>query len=174
MGAIAALTAVSALGTMATSYSQSKAIKSEGAYEKQLHETNARLADLQAEDAIRRGDKEALQHKKTVKKIIGSQRARMAAQGLDLESDDALAIQQESAEFGALDTLQIKNNAWREAWGYRVQSNDYLGRARYAEITSKSKARQTLLTGGMSVAKDIAYGSYLSKYGTGAVKAQEV
>lgn len=162
---LASAMVVQAAGTAATSYAQSKAQKSEGDYQKQIYESNARLADIQADDAIRRGEKDAKQHKKNVKRLIGSQRAALAAQGLDLEADDALAIQQESAEYGALDVLEIKNNAWREAWGYKVQANDFMGRARFADITAKNKARNTILTGGMSIASDAAYGAYLSKAG---------
>lgn len=163
MGAVAALTAVSSIGTLATSYSQSQALKSQGAYERQTADTNSRLANIQADDAIERGEREATELKKQTKRLVGSQRAALAAQGLDLESGDALAIQEETKALGALDALQIKNNAWREAWGYKVQANDYKGRGQFAYLSAKNQANNTILTGGMQVAKDVAYGAYLSK-----------
>lgn len=169
-GSLLAMTAVSVLGTASSSYQQSKAQKSQGEYEKSIYETNARISQLQADDAIRRGESKANEHKKSVKRLIGSQRASLAAQGQDLEAGDALAIQEETAQLGALDALEIKNNAWREAWGYRVQANQYMGQARFADITSKYKSRQTLLTGGMNIAKDIANAQYLKEYSKDTTK----
>lgn len=156
---------VSAAGTAATSYSQSKAQRAEGNYQKQIFETNARLAEIQAEDATRRGDKAAKDHLAKTKKLIGSQRAAMAAQGLNLKEDDALALQQETAAYGAMDAQEIKNNAFREAWGYKVQANDYTYRGRMAKITGDSTARQSILTGGLGIAKDLSYGLYMNKAG---------
>ena len=160
--ALVAATVASVAGTASSAISQSTSQKSLGKYEAQMLDANSRMATLQADDAIKRGDKAALEHKKATKKLIGTQRAAMAAQGLNIEEDDALAIQQETAEMGALDAQEIKNNAWREAWGYRVQASNLSGQAGMTRITSKGKARQTLLTGGMGVAKDIAYGAYFA------------
>jgi hypothetical protein len=87
----------------------------------------------------------------------------MGAQGIDLESGSALDIQQETASLGAEEALNIKNNAWREAWGYRSQEADYKARASYAKITGKNTARNTLLTGGLTVAKNLATYSYMNK-----------
>jgi len=154
-------TATAVIGTGVSSYSQSQAQKQQGAYEASIYETNARLAEIQAKDAIRRGELASTEKKKQTKQLIGSQRARLAAQGqeLGLRESDALLIQEETAEFGALDALEIRNNAWREAWGYRVQASDYLSRAKFARLTAKQKARNTLLTGGLQAAGQIASGA---------------
>lgn len=135
---------------------QAKAQKAEGAYQRQIYESNARMMEMNAEDATYRGEQKAGEIKKQTKKLIGSQRAAMAAQGLDLEQDDALAIQQESAEMGAVDAQEIKNNAWREAWGYRVQAEDYRSRGRFAEITARQKSRSTILTTGLNILNTFA------------------
>jgi hypothetical protein len=155
--------AVSSLGTFASAYSQSKAQRAEGDFNASIYESNARLQALQAEDAIIRGDKEAVKAKQAAKRLIGSQRAAMGAQGIDLESGSALDIQQETASLGAEEALNIKNNAWREAWGYRSQEADYKARAKYAKITGRSTAKNTLLTGGLTVAKNLATYSYMNK-----------
>ena len=167
MAMIAALTTASVVGGLASSYSQSQAQKSAGAYQLQIAETNSRLANIQAQDAISRGEKEAKALKIQTKRLIGAQRAAGAAQGQDLEGVEGeggfLDIQQESAGLGAMDALTIKNNAWREAWGYRVQGQDYLGRGRMSYLTSRAQARSTLITGGLTAVKDIAYAGYLSR-----------
>lgn len=162
-GLLAASLATSALGTMSSSYAQAKAAKTEGRYQQQQFETNARLADIQAKDAIKRGDKESANHMKKVRAMIGSQRAKMAAQGIDANSGSALDIQMDTAIYGSMDAQTIKNNAWREAWGYRVQANDYSGQGAMANLAAKNKARNTILTGGMTVASDITSGIYSYK-----------
>lgn len=154
-------------------YDEARAQKQEGKYVKQVHEANARMAEMNAEDATYRGEQKATEVKKQTKKLIGAQRAAMAAQGLDLEEDDALAIQQESAEMGAVDAQEIKNNAWREAWGYRVQAANYYSLGRFAEITARQRARKTILTGGLSILNTFASSSggssgYSSKSSSGS------
>lgn len=135
---------------------QARAQKQEGAYLQQTYDANARIMDMQAQDAIDRGAKKSQEVKTQAKKLIGSQRAAMAAQGLDLEEDDALAIQQETAEFGAVDAQTIKNNAWQEAWGYRVQAQDYRNKGIFANITAKQKSRATILTTGLNIMNTFA------------------
>lgn len=140
---------VSGVGSLSTAYAQSEAIKTQGEYQKQQYSFNEKVANLQAADALKRGDKSASDHKKSTKKLIGAQRAALAAQGIEVDSGSALEIQQDTAALGAADAVQIKNNAWREAWGYRVQASDLGSRGSFAEIASKNEARQTILTGGM-------------------------
>lgn len=161
MGATGILTALGAAGTMANSYQQSQAIKAQARYQSSMLESNRRLADIQAEDAIKRGKDEALKVKRQTKQIVGAQRAAMAAQGLDLGADDALAIQEETRQLGAEDAQTVKNNAWREAWGYRVQAENYSNQATMTSLAAKNEARNTLLTGGLSAARQIAgYNQY--------------
>jgi len=156
------LMGVQSLGTAATSYAQARALESEGAFKASVYESNKKIQELKAKDAIRRGDVEAKKAKQAAARLIGSQRAAMGAQGIDIESGSALDIQEETASLGAEDALNIKNNAWREAWGYRTVAEDYSSKAKFARLTSKSKARNTILTGGLSIAKDLARASYLS------------
>lgn len=139
--------------SMAGSYNQGQAQRQQGKHQQQVLEQNSRLAQLQAEDSIRRGDKEAAQVRKQASKIEGAQRAALAAQGLDVDMGSALDIQMETAELGALDALTVKNNAWREAWGYKTQAIDLSTQGRMANIGSKAARQQTLLTGGLQAAQ---------------------
>lgn len=165
MGALtAAVVSLAALSAV-NSYSQSKAQKSQGDFQSQQLEANARIADIQADDAIKRGESEAKAHRRRVRLQIGEQRAGLAAQGLDLESGSALDIQKDTAGFGAEDEVTIKNNAFREAWGYKVQANDYRTGSQFTKMSSKTQSRQTLMTGGLSALKDLSYGYYLRSKG---------
>lgn len=155
------------LGTVAnaavpliTAIAQSRATKAQASYESSILESNARIAELQAADAIRRGNLEAEKIKKQTRQVIGAQRAALAAQGLELGEDDAAAIQADTAEIGALDVLDTKNNAWREAWGYKVRARNYSTAASFSRQAASNASRNTILTGGLSFARDLAYGLY--------------
>jgi len=154
---------INALATLSSANAQSKASAAEGAFQASIYESNARIQEIRAADAITRGEKDAVRAKQLAKRIIGSQRAAMGAQGIDLESGSALDIQQETASLGAEEALNIRNSAWREAWGYRANASEFTSRASYARITGRNTARNTLLTGGLTALKGFAQADYLNK-----------
>jgi hypothetical protein len=73
---------------------------------------------------------------------------------------------------GELDALTIRNNAAREAWGYRVQATNYRQSASLTKMAAKNQASSirnqgwtTLLTSGLQIGA--------SMYGGGASAAQK-
>lgn len=123
--------------------------------EASLLETNAGYAEQQARDATARGAEAEGRHRARTSGLVGSQRASAAAQGLDVSSGDARALTEETAALGELDALTIRNNARREAWGYRVEASGLRQRAeltrrggRNAAAAGRSQMGTTLLTGG--------------------------
>lgn len=126
-----------------------KGIKEQGKYEKAVHEQNARIAEMQAVDAIDRGTVEEGRHRLDVRALIGEQRTSMGAQGIEINDADESAgqVQLSARAQGEYDALLIRNNAAREAWGYRVQAQDSMQQGRLAEISSKNRARDTILGG---------------------------
>lgn len=157
-GMIALSSGANALSDGLGAYSQSKAIKQQGKYQAQQLQFNSDVADLQAEDAIRRGNKAVSARKRQTKQDIGSIRAKMAASGVEVNEDSALLAQEDAAMVGAEDIETIKNDAWREAWGYKVQASDYANQSKMAITSSKFNANETLLTGGLNFAKSVASG----------------
>jgi len=157
---LALASATQSVSSVAQGYTQSSAIKAKGEYEASIYDSNARLAELQAGDTIRKGEKDALKVRRQTRRMIGSQRAAMAAQGIDIGEGSAIDVIQDTAELGAEDEMAIKNNAWRAAWGMRTEANEYRSRGRFARMGSRREANMTLLTGGMRAA---AYG--LEAYG---------
>lgn len=95
----------------------------------EMHEWNAEVADLQAADAVERGQQEENRFRSSVRGIIGSQRAAMAAGNVDVGFGSALDVQADAAYLGELDALTIRSNAAREAWGYKVEAFDAKFRA---------------------------------------------
>lgn len=154
MGATAALGVV-ALGTATTAYGKVRA----GNETKGIYDQNAGFADLQATDAIERGELDAKKMKRKTEQVIGAQRTSLAAQGVDVNKGSALDVQADAAYLGELDVQTIKSNAAKEAYGYRVQASDYRNRGKVAKREGEFGAFTTILGSAGSV--------LLAKYGGG-------
>lgn len=176
MGAAAAPLMMAGV-SLGSAYIQSQEEKMQGEYQRSVSSTNASILDAQANDAIARGDTAAAEAlragnvsasniKKDAKKVSGSQRAALSAQGIDVSSgsaSDVLSETQSQAEqdfnrtkyFSKLDAITIKNNAWREAWGFKTESANTLFSGNMARSVGDLRSSNTLLTGGL---KAFAYG----------------
>jgi hypothetical protein len=97
--------------------------------EAQLSDYNAQVAQVQAQDAIARGGEKESTFRSQVRGVIGSQRAGFAGANVDVGYGSAADVQADAAFLGELDALTIRNNAAREAWGYKVQAEDLRQRA---------------------------------------------
>lgn len=150
MGATAAISTI-ALGTGLSAYGKMRS----GQETKQIYDANAGIADWQAQDALERGAVEEKRLRRRTEQVIGSQRTGLAAQGVDVNRGSALDVQADAAYLGELDALTIKNNAAKEAWGYKVQASDYRYRGKAAQREGMFGAFQTILgsTGSMLLAK---------------------
>ena len=135
------------LNSAAGGYFQSRALKSQAEFQRQQYETNSLLSELQASDAIRRGDKEAAAAHRAGEQMIGAQRAALAANNVDVNFGSARDIQEDTFEIAEKDKRTIKNNAWREAWGYKMAAVQASGAGRFAEAAGMGAARNTMLSG---------------------------
>lgn len=155
------------VGTAVSMYGQKKAgdaAKAAGESAAQQQEFNARVAELQADDALARGLDEESRFRTSVRGLIGSQRAGFAGQGVDVGVGSAADVQADAAYLGELDSLQIRANAEREAWGYRVEASD---RRMAADVARKGgQAAQTASRWGMaSTALGATSSLLMSRYG---------
>jgi len=125
---------------------QAKAQKAQGKAEQQAAEYQARVAENnriiaqrnieaseRAAQAAERSGKEAeaigrqqaqLQRDQA-SKLIGRQRAVLAANGVDVNEGSAVDIQAETRGFGELDALTTLANAGRERVAYQEQAGNY-------------------------------------------------
>lgn len=163
---MAALTAALLAATAASTYSQFKgqrnaanAAIAQGNYVGGVQDVNAGYADQQALDAERRGVEGAQRVDTQTRTLVGSQRAALAASGVDANVGSGAEIQGETQALGALDELTIKNNAAREAFGYKVEAQNYRSGAQFARAGAQNAAQSyrnqswaTLLGGGLQVA----------------------
>ena len=92
----------------------------QGRAQRAISRANERLAEMRARDAIKRGQEAEGISRQRTRKVLGSQRAAQAAQGIRTDYGSPLDIQLETGDIGELDALTIKNNALREAFGHRA------------------------------------------------------
>lgn len=155
---------------VAEGFIQSGAMTAAGEATRDQYETNARLSEWKAEDALRRGHIEAGKYRTKVKQMVGSQRASLAASGVDISATgSAQDVITETYEMGAMDALTIENNAYRESWGLKFEASESRFQGKIANMTARANARNTLLTSGLrAVSKGFeAYGGPAGKSNTG-------
>jgi hypothetical protein len=108
---------------------QGKAEKRRYEYQAAVQRNNQKVAEWNAQDAIERGDILEKQHRMKMSKLQGKQRSVLAAQGIELESGSALDVLQDTAYFGEMDALTIRNNAQRDSWKYKVNAQNRAAQA---------------------------------------------
>ncbi|MFJ3117821.1 hypothetical protein ACIPI6_14900 [Pseudomonas protegens] len=150
MCAVAAIPFIAMGASALLSAQQSQA---QGAATAAASEQNAAYANKAADDAIARGSFESDQQRLQTRAAIGSQRAGFAANGVDVNSGSAANIQDDTAALGELDALTIRNNAAREAWGYRTQAEQNLLAAKNAKSSARAGMFGSLLSAGAQGAR---------------------
>lgn len=157
--ALAGLTAAQGIGQFAAQRKNARAVERSGAYEQQQAEINARLQLEQAREARQQGAFAATRIQAVGRNMVGSQRARLAAQGLDTTSGSALDLQDESRTLSDLDAMSIRSQAALEAWGFEVSALDTRSRGAMAATAAgntadamRTQSWGTLLTTGASLA----------------------
>jgi hypothetical protein len=127
-GAISATTlaaaslGLTAVGTGLSVYgmiNQQQAAGAQANYQRAMALRQQQINDWQAKDAMQRGEVAEQQQRAKTAQMLGSQTAKLAAQGTDL-SGSPTDILGDTARAGEFDALTIRNNAVREAWGYQV------------------------------------------------------
>lgn len=145
-GAVGSAVQLGGLGMQAYGAMQKSQGEADAAnYQAAVQANNQRVAEIQAQDAIDRGEKAAQDHSRKVAALKGSQTASMAARGLDLTEGSPLSILTDTDLFGAIDKNTIKSNAAREAWGYRAQGANAGDNSKLLRMQAENQS--PLLTG---------------------------
>jgi len=122
-GAGLALSAASTAASFMGQMNQQAAQGAQANYMKQVALQRQQVADQQSADALARGQVNEDKQRQVTASRIGTQTAALAAQGTDL-SGSPTDILGDTARAGEQDALTVRNNAAREAWGYKVQANN--------------------------------------------------
>lgn len=99
-------------------------------YNAKINERNAEIANLQAVDAEQRGAAAVKNLRIRIARLKGSQRAAAAASGVVVDTGSPLDVLQDTEFFGEVDAMTIRENAAREAWGFRTQAGGFVAQAR--------------------------------------------
>lgn len=119
-------------------YGQAASQKSNLGYEARMADFNATLAERQAQVAMEKGQFTVNQLRRDTAGLKGTQRATMAARGLDLTSGTPADILTGTDYMGEVDAQQAEINAVREAWGYRTQATNLQNEARSKRANAKA------------------------------------
>ena len=111
----------------------------QGQVAKQVGRNNQIMAEYAAQDAQKRAGEDSIRVQQKAAQLKGSQRATMAAKGLDLGVGTQAEILDQTDFFGAVDAATTRNNGTRDAWSSRQQGAN-------ARAQGDASARQ----GGMS------------------------
>ena len=157
-GSGAGMSAFAGLSLISTVYGAFSAYQS-GKAQKRIAQYNASVAEYQAKDAIDRGEVAVTRRRSQTTQVIGSQRAALASQGVDVNDGSAREVQADARYLGELDAMTIRNNARREAWGFQVEARNATYGGQIAQMNANNRAAETLLTGASSL--------LLARYGYG-------
>ena len=141
--------AAGAITSAGGAYQQAQGQRSALAYQASIADFNAHIAGFQASDAIRNGQTAEENQDLKTGQVTGTQRATMAANGVDLGFGNATEILSTTAMMGQRDANQIHDNAMMQAWGYRTQQSSYLQTE--SELNSLRSGIHPLVSGASSL-----------------------
>lgn len=159
---VTALSAASMAFGAYSSYQQSQAQKASYEYQSAVARNNAITAEYQAQDALKRGEIAEEQQRRRTAMLKGSQTARLAANGIDISEGSALQILSDTDWMGEQDALTVRDNAAREAWGFREQGRNYQSNSNM--LSARADAENPLLAGATSLMTNPATGVVAGKW----------
>lgn len=176
-GTMGASMLVGSISSIATAYSQSQALKSAGVYQNTIAQTNAKLAGVEAQQAVQQGDIAASKQNLQTQAAVGEAKAQQGTSGVDVGSGSAALVRLGATQAGLTNETTIRNNAQRQAWGYQVQATQDVYQGKFAQMSADNQAEQTLLSGGLQAVSGplSTYSNYLmwarrsGSVGTGTV-----
>jgi hypothetical protein len=108
--------AISAFGTYEGMEAQSR----NAAFQAQVAANNAKIAMQNYNLQIESGEGQVANKEMELRSQLGSQKAGQAASGVDVNSGSFAKARAGTAEIGTLDTLTMRSNNARQAYGYEV------------------------------------------------------
>lgn len=145
--------ASSAMGAYFGAQSQKRSLELQAS----MADINARMSESAAQATLLTGQREVQKSQIATANLKGTQRAGLAANGVDLGVGSANQILTTTDVMGEVDANTLQANAVRSAWGYRTQgvnqSNQALmSRASAGAISPLTSAATSLLGSAGSVA----------------------
>jgi hypothetical protein len=151
---------IAAVLAAGSAYSASETSKNQAEYQGKVNQNNQKTAEWQAQDALQRGNAEAAATRRKYSALQGTQRASLAAKGLDISDGSANAVLTDTEFFSQVDENTVHANAARAAWGYKNQAANFGSNA--AAYQASADGQNPMLSGAMAGAS-----SYFSSAGRG-------
>ena len=107
-------------------------------YQANIADLNARMSETQAQGTLLTGERQAQQSMLQTAQLKSTQRATMAANGVDLGVGSASNVLTSTDVMGQIDKNTIEANATRAAWGYRTQGTNYQNEALMDRATARA------------------------------------
>jgi hypothetical protein len=116
---------------------------------KEAADQNASLKRIQSQQVLQAGTIEAARVARDARSLAGSQRAALAANGVDPNAGTSLAIQEDTYAVAAEDAMMIRNNAARQAWGLQQEASVESELGKQSKFASVLGGFSTALTHGV-------------------------
>jgi hypothetical protein len=145
---------MSAYGAFQSSQAEKAAAKTQA----KINANNQKVAEWQAQDAIKRGGEQDIESRRRYAQIGGTQRTALAGKGIDIGEGTALDMLEDTSIFEGIDSGRIRDNAEREAYGFRFQGANYGAQSSIYKTAASGyspfiSGGGTLLTGAGDVAE---------------------
>ena len=137
--------ATSAIGSYFGAATQKAVLNGQAA----VADSNARISELGAQSALMQGQQQVGALTLRAGQLKSSQRAAMAANGIDLGTGNAAELQASTDIMKEIDANTLTANAVRSAWGYRTQAMNFKNEA----LTRRASAGA--LSPGMAAASSL-------------------
>lgn len=142
---VAAMVAATVLSAV-VGIGQAQGQRAAGKAEQQIAENNARLSEQQGKDAAILGARDSEQAAWRTRAMIGTQKAAIAANGLDMDVGTPLDILGQTALFGGADQSAIAMDAARKAWGFNAEALNYRNQGAQARWQGNQASKLTILS----------------------------
>lgn len=143
-------TAVAAAGTAVSGYMA----YNQHRYQARVARENRRLENARAAEALDRGAVEERTLGRRYSALAGSQRASMAANGIDIGFGSAADVLGDTAQFHAEDSAALRSNNMAEVRGIEISAANYGAQARASSMAGTS----ALVAAGFDTASTILGG----------------
>ena len=150
-----ALGAVGTITQAAGAAQTAEANRAQATYQAQVAENNQIIANQNAMQARAAGAQEAAIQGQKTKAEVGGIKAAQAASNIDVNSGSALDVRSSASQLGELNSLTIRSNAARQAYGYETQGLAYQGEA----ALDQSRAASAVAAGNTAIAGSLLGGA---------------
>jgi hypothetical protein len=169
MGATAGGSLLSAGGAIASGFSNANMFS----YHAALAKLKAQVADQNAEFAIQTGEQTAVKTGLQQAQRMGAIKVAQAASGLDVNSGTNKQVRESQQMIDRMDQNQIRSNAARTAYGYKLEAAGDLAEADAYSTASKNAmvaggigAMSSILGGASSVSSEWLQGNKVGMWNT--------